>query len=640
MRGRCLSLTLLVGFASGHAAFAAPTQDTIIATAGSMQITPSRLILSELGVSLESGGASAFLPDAVFAMTVVGDHPYRMIAANIPVDLSLSLASRSGMRVAAAGLRLIAAEPGVGHDYALADRASGQVWFTVNGGSFAYNAEAQTLSIGQAWLRATDELAAQLQTPRLAGNLVATLDLFAETAVIRTDPLAGTTELESHAPAGPGDGGGPRAGGDVVYQNVSDVGRYGPVGTIQAYIFGTGTCNIGNQNISWLSNGTPGVAFNVFRLHNGRMMQLGQSFVKTACCAAAGNGCGLACNGQGGSVLGAGCLDVYSSGWNAQQNRLMPRSQINPFTGSFGVIPAGSGNAIWRRCQVEQAELSAANFPGALFFGEGVYVGTEDCTFNNRNNNASYRRVTVDASYNMSVTGSTVLYQPAITAWRANGLGVGVPDPRVNDVIVDVPSEGRFHVAYKVTDNQNGTWTYDYAIYNLTSDRAGGSLEVPIAPGTLVTNIGFHDVDYHSGEPYDNTDWVIVSGATSVLWRSPQTFAQNPNSNALRWGTMYNFWFTANRGPTPGDVTLGLFKSGGVPSVAFSAATPGGTGGSLVGDLDNDGDVDLDDLTMLLSDFGCTPLSPQWPCEGDVNGDERTDIDDLTLLLANFGAQG
>lgn len=56
------------------------------------------------------------------------------------------------------------------------------------------------------------------------------------------------------------------------------------------------------------------------------------------------------------------------------------------------------------------------------------------------------------------------------------------------------------------------------------------------------------------------------------------------------------------------------------------------------GDIDRDGDVDLSDLTLLLSAFGtiCDPT----PCAADLDHDGDVDLSDLTLLLSNFGFGG
>lgn len=364
-------------------------------------------------------------------------------------------------------------------------------------------------------------------------------------------------------------------GPDVVLSDVQSTSNYGLVGSIRGYAIGSHTCNIGNQNLLWTNNGTPGLAMNMYRLHDGRLKQIGLSWVKMACCAAAGNGCGLGCNGAGGSVLGAGCLDVYSSGWNGGQTRLGPRSGINAWTGQFSGIPGGSGNAIFRRIQVEQADLVTASFPGALYFIEGVYVGSDDAANSNRNNNASYKRVNVNQStFNLELQGANTTGIPALRAWRDHGGGIGVVDTSVSVNSIDVPNEGRFWYAGKARDLGNGTWRYDFLVFNLSSDRSGGSLSIPLSPGVTLTNVGFHAPLYHSGEPYANTPWVFTQTATSAEWTTPQTFAQNANSSALRWGTMYSFWFDANVGPVSGTgnetATLGLFKPGTPASIALT----------------------------------------------------------------------
>jgi hypothetical protein len=53
----------------------------------------------------------------------------------------------------------------------------------------------------------------------------------------------------------------------------------------------------------------------------------------------------------------------------------------------------------------------------------------------------------------------------------------------------------------------------------------------------------------------------------------------------------------------------------------------------LLGDADRDGDVDLDDLTLLGTNFGSAGA---WG-SGDFDGNGLVDLDDLTILGTNFG---
>lgn len=54
------------------------------------------------------------------------------------------------------------------------------------------------------------------------------------------------------------------------------------------------------------------------------------------------------------------------------------------------------------------------------------------------------------------------------------------------------------------------------------------------------------------------------------------------------------------------------------------------------GDIDMDGDVDLQDLTLLLSEFGLSGSAVIYPCS-DFNSDGVIDISDLSILLSHFG---
>lgn len=58
--------------------------------------------------------------------------------------------------------------------------------------------------------------------------------------------------------------------------------------------------------------------------------------------------------------------------------------------------------------------------------------------------------------------------------------------------------------------------------------------------------------------------------------------------------------------------------------------------GCLLADLDCDGDVDLSDLGVLLSNYGVT--SGAAPEDGDLDGDGDVDLSDLGILLAAYGS--
>ena len=361
---------------------------------------------------------------------------------------------------------------------------------------------------------------------------------------------------------------------DVIVGDLVGTTNYGSVGGITGYSVGTTSCNLGSCWLNWISGTAehPVIGQNMFRLKDGRFEQIGQAWLKHGYTALAGSVCSSSCiappNGQ---HLGVNCSDPYSSGLNGTQTRLGPKDDVDPDSGVF-LYPDSrigtTGNAIFKRLQVHNTDLDPAANPGALYFVEGQYVTHDDATAKNNGNNASYRSVTVGAapSYNLTLTGSTQREKVGIQAWK-------VTDPSVRETVALVVG-GTFIVSAKATPLGGGMYHYEYAVQNFTNQRAGQSFTVPIPAGTVVTNVGFHDVDYHSGDPYDGTDWTPTISSTSVSWAT-QTYAQNPDANALRWGTLYNFRFDANTGPGSSTVTVGLFRPGTPSTATISTLTPG-----------------------------------------------------------------
>ena len=140
----------------------------------------------------------------------------------------------------------------------------------------------------------------------------------------------------------------------------------------------------------------------------------------------------------------------------------------------------------------------------------------------------------------------------------------------ITEIQPDPANDGIGAVGYKVTNPSPGVWHYEYAIYNENIDRAIQSFTVPLGAGATMTNIGFHAPPQHPGWTFDGTvgnagyssmPWAQTLTATDLSWSS-ETQAQNPNANAIRWGTLYNFRFDSNAAPGAQTATIGFFKTG------------------------------------------------------------------------------
>ncbi len=71
----------------------------------------------------------------------------------------------------------------------------------------------------------------------------------------------------------------------------------------------------------------------------------------------------------------------------------------------------------------------------------------------------------------------------------------------------------------------------------------------------------------------------------------------------------------------------------GVHVYPFIIVAEGELETQIMGDINLDGEVDDDDLALLLANWG---TGEHWST-GDLNGDNTVDDDDLSLLLANWG---
>ena len=331
---------------------------------------------------------------------------------------------------------------------------------------------------------------------------------------------------------------GPSIGPDATISNVNGIVRWGEQGGIVAYSIGRTHCNLGDTNLLWQVSPSPNhpiSGHNMFRITPGnRIEQLGQGWPMHHFCALQIT-CRDECPGGGGclSILRPGCYSPNTAGRSGGQGGLGPKWLVQPFTGVFPPLQPGEyapfRGLIARRVQVHVADLGD---PESIYIAENQTITRDDAEAGNQHNNVSHRLINIGPAPTFAFqgfVGDTLFRQPAIQAWQNHDPGVAIE-------IIQVPDDGQLWLAYKVTDNGDGTWHYEYALYNMNSHRSARAFTVPVTGDVALTEIGFHDVDYHSGDghdhtTYDGTDWAVTEGGDGITW-STSTFLENLNANA------------------------------------------------------------------------------------------------------------
>ena len=360
----------------------------------------------------------------------------------------------------------------------------------------------------------------------------------------------------------------------------------------------TTSCNNGDQPVHFFAIPNTDhsvICENFYRMsggpnNNDRFEQIGESWVKHTFGADQDDDCNFGCiPWPDASQLGVGCSDPYLAQENAQYSLLGSRAWVNPFTGAFpstarshtGHVHTGTSH----RVLVAKSDLDTTQNTGATYYAEAQYDTPQEyawCQAHpgqcNMYNNASYRRFNVTGTtfFTFTPVGATVPMTPATDAWTGSTSVTVEPEPGV---------DGRAFVVYKVTNPSAGVWHYEYAIHNQNLDRSIQSFSVPLGKGVNISNIGFHAPPNHPGFPNDgtvgntgfsNAPWIPNQMPSALTWTC-ETLAQNPNANAIRFGTLYNFRFDADQPPQSANATVGFFKTGSPITVGIQAPGGGGT---------------------------------------------------------------
>ncbi len=380
---------------------------------------------------------------------------------------------------------------------------------------------------------------------------------------------------------------------DITMYEVTDLGFYGRRGPAYpngeaGFMVGHSWCNSGTVNLPWVSqsggvmvDNYPRIAFLLVRESGGRMVQISAAGhskhspvpfnFQTGPC--------LPCNPTGGAFFFVGCSDTYGSGTNASQYALGPDIELNPWLGTWnpqgsyfdrGDPPVAGPQAIdsirsltstqvaafdsvKNRMVVRETELVTT---GATYYGQ-IQAVIKGEPVAERDNNVMHRQVSISGTggnWNTGTAGPSQ-FGSVLTRWQGASTDAGS----------NGTDDGRFVVAVKVTGPVGGMWHYEYAIHNIDNHRGGASFRVPLAPGAVVQNAGFRDID---NDPLN--DWTFTQNATEAVFSAVGT-------NALNWNTIYNCWFDCSITPGAGNASIDQARPGpGALTVQVPSEVPSG----------------------------------------------------------------
>ena len=490
------------------------------------------------------------------------------------------------------------AHSGENFNMVVRDAMSGFVFFNIEG-NLHYDASTQLLGIQGGRLLISKALADNLGRAREAGMQAGAISIDTAVTPIATSTVVnGKVESSTLPPASALVLGGhvPAPGPDIIVGDLSAMVQADPSSDSQVGLgIGTTSCNNGDQPVHFFAIPNTDhsvVSQNLYRMsggpnNNDRFEQIGQAWVKHTFGADQDDDCNFGCIPWPDSTqLGVGCSDPYTAPENAFYSLLGSRAWVNPFTGAFPSTARSHTGHIHtptsHRVLVAKSDLDTTQNKGATYYAEAEYDTPQEyawCQAHpgqcNMYNNASYRQfsVTGTTDFTFSPVGETVRMTPATDAWTNSTSVLLEPEPGV---------DGRAFIVYKVTNPSAGVWHYEYAVHNQNLDRSIQSFSVPLGGGVNISNIGFHAPPNHPGFPNDGTvgnagfsndPWIPNQMPSALIWTC-ETFAQNPNANAIRFGTLYNFRFDADQPPQTASATIGFFKTGSPVTVEIQA--PGG----------------------------------------------------------------
>ena len=235
-------------------------------------------------------------------------------------------------------------------------------------------------------------------------------------------------------------------------------------------------------------------------------------------------------------------------------------------------------------------------------------------------------------------TGNGRLAQLTFNITHAVGAGetvetdiqfTGIPSDTflLNSLGNDITANYAFNsVHYKYSGPPGPVTAHDVAVKNVVPAATIVAQNSSVSINVTVANIGTFTETFAVGVTANGTNVDANQTVTNLAAGSSTTLTFMWNTTSFATG---KYVIVAVAGPVAGETSTADNTLSG-PMVSVRGVT-------LLGDVNNDGVVNMKDVTDACTHFGAFNGTPRYDPDIDVNGDGRIDMRDILAIVLNFG---
>jgi autotransporter-associated beta strand protein len=355
---------------------------------------------------------------------------------------------------------------------------------------------------------------------------------------------------------------------------------------------------------SWGNAGYGEIAYSVLGTGGGRDFYLlsGAAYVTGPLATAAWQG--------GSGAWSAGGSTNWTSGGSSYAWQNQETAAVFGAGGATNSI-AVSGTAIAYGLTINPGATGYSFSGGALTLDHGGIVANESLSIGSPITIGAPQSWVTAAGKTLTVSGGV---NTVISTLTVDGPGTTLIQGNIDDGGVinslgatggGVTKQGTGTLVLSGNNTYSGQTTLDGGTLELVG---AGALNPLLTLGGFNIEAGTLLIDYAGQpDPAATIDSLLATGFTAS------------------WSTRRQ-WCSATAACNPGQYTVGWSDNTAASEITVAY--------TVLGDANLDGTVDVNDLTIVLSNFGGTDMS--WG-QGDFTYDGLVDINDLTIVLSNWG---